>query len=226
MPKIKTRETHRDIKVLDKASVAGERMKNAFIRSKDTAKNLADDGQITPEEYAEDRVQYAAEDIAHDAGHTVANQGKKLVERGRNVVRKHRERSREPEQIHQSDAPQASAQEAARQSSIHHEEMRAGESQVRFAPNEQPVTREEPLAPEIADRFSPTANTTPPAVQKTPIEIQESYSASAYPARSVFNNPGIERPTTPMHLLPEKPNTVCSKFLKDKANPRLFPIIP
>ena len=56
MPKIKTRETHRDIKVLDKASVAGERMKNAFIRSKDTAKNLADDGQITPEEYAEDSV--------------------------------------------------------------------------------------------------------------------------------------------------------------------------
>jgi len=82
MPKIKTRETHRDIKALDKASVAGERMKNAFIRSKDTIKNLADDGQITPEEYAEDRVQYAAEDIAHDAGHTAANQGKKLVERG------------------------------------------------------------------------------------------------------------------------------------------------
>ena len=57
MPKIKTRETRRDIKVLDRASVAGERMKNAFIRSKDTVKNLSDDGQITPEEYAEDRVQ-------------------------------------------------------------------------------------------------------------------------------------------------------------------------
>ena len=87
MPKIKNREPHRDIKILDKASVAGERMKNAFIRSKDTAGNLMDDGQITPEEYAEDRVQYAAEDIAHDVGHAVAAQGKRALHRGRGAVR-------------------------------------------------------------------------------------------------------------------------------------------
>ena len=37
MPEIKTREAVKDIKILDKASVAGERMKQAFIRSKDTA---------------------------------------------------------------------------------------------------------------------------------------------------------------------------------------------
>lgn len=34
MADIKTREHSRDIKVLDKSLVAGERMKNAFIRSK------------------------------------------------------------------------------------------------------------------------------------------------------------------------------------------------
>ena len=197
MPKIKTRETRRDIKVLDKASIAGERMKNAFIRSKDTIKNLADDGQITPDEYAEDRVQYAAENIAHDAGHTAANQGKKLAERGRDAVRKHRERPREPDRTYQGEAPRATVQEAARQNSIHHEEMRAGESQVRFAPNEQPVMREEPLAPEIADRFTPTANTTPPAVQETPNDIQGKYSASVYQERPVLDEPGIEKQTEP-----------------------------
>lgn len=50
MPEIKTRETVKDIKILDKASVAGERMKQAFIRSKDTAQNLMDDGQVSPSE--------------------------------------------------------------------------------------------------------------------------------------------------------------------------------
>ena len=34
MSKIKTRETGKDIKVLDKSAVVGQRMKNAFIRSK------------------------------------------------------------------------------------------------------------------------------------------------------------------------------------------------
>ena len=197
MPKIKTRETHRDIKALDKASVAGERMKNAFIRSKDTVKNLADDGQITPEEYAEDRVQYAAEDIAHDAGHTAANQGKKLVERGRDAVRKHQERPREPERTYQGESPRASVQEAARQNSIHHEEMRAGESQLRFAPNEQSVTRDEPITPEIPNHFNPTRDTAPPAVQETPNDIQGRYSASVYPERPVLDEPGIDKQTDP-----------------------------
>ena len=93
MPMVKTRETHKDIKALDKVSVAGERMKHAFIRSKDTAVNLVDDGQITPEEYAEDRVQYAAEDAARDTGHVVAGQGKKLIRHGRDAVHGHREQS-------------------------------------------------------------------------------------------------------------------------------------
>ena len=56
MAEIKTREKVKDIKALDKASVAGERMKQVFIRSKDTAQNLMDDGEVSPSEYAEDKV--------------------------------------------------------------------------------------------------------------------------------------------------------------------------
>ena len=75
MPEIKTRETVKDIKILDKASVAGERMKQAFIRSKDTAQNLMDDGQVSPSEYAEDKIRYAAEDVVHDTGHAIFLRG-------------------------------------------------------------------------------------------------------------------------------------------------------
>ena len=46
MGRIKTRESTKDIKVLDKAAVASERMKTALVRSKDQAENLMDDGQI------------------------------------------------------------------------------------------------------------------------------------------------------------------------------------
>ena len=48
MSKIKTKESVKDIKVLDKAAVASERMKTALIRSKDQMQNLMDDGQVSP----------------------------------------------------------------------------------------------------------------------------------------------------------------------------------
>ena len=50
MSKIKTREKSRDIKLLDKSAVAGQRMKDAFIRSKDRAADLTDRRQESPTE--------------------------------------------------------------------------------------------------------------------------------------------------------------------------------
>ena len=43
MPKIKTREKVQGITTLDKAAVAGERMKEVYIRSKEQFTNLTDD---------------------------------------------------------------------------------------------------------------------------------------------------------------------------------------
>jgi len=94
MPEIKTRETVKDIKVLDRAAVAGERMKQVFVRSKDTAENLMDDGQISPSEYAEDKIRYMAEDVVHDTGRAVKKETDKVVERGRRAVREHRQEKR------------------------------------------------------------------------------------------------------------------------------------
>lgn len=44
-------------------------MKTALVRTKDQFENLMDDGQVTPSEYAEDKIRYAAEDVADRVGY-------------------------------------------------------------------------------------------------------------------------------------------------------------
>lgn len=90
MAEIKTREKFKGIKALDKAAVAGERMKRAFVRSKDQAENLLDDGQISPSEYAEDKVRYMAEDTAREIGHEAG----KLTGKAKSAYRTRRETQR------------------------------------------------------------------------------------------------------------------------------------
>lgn len=68
MHNIKTKETVRDIKALDRGAVAAEHIKKAAVRARDTARNLMDDGQVTPEEYAGDQLRYAARNAASGAG--------------------------------------------------------------------------------------------------------------------------------------------------------------
>ena len=64
MSDIKTKETHKDIKVLDKTVSGLRNVKKASVRTKDSVENLLDDGHISPSEYAEDQLKYAAEDTA------------------------------------------------------------------------------------------------------------------------------------------------------------------
>lgn len=94
LSRIKTREGVKDIKVLDKAAVVSERMKTALVRSKDQAENLMDDGQISPSEYAEDKIRYAAEDVTDQFWHEVSGQTKKAIERGKEAHREHRNEKR------------------------------------------------------------------------------------------------------------------------------------
>ena len=55
MKDIKTRENKNDIKMLDRAAGLAKVTKDATVRTKDQIQNLSDDGQITPDEYAEDK---------------------------------------------------------------------------------------------------------------------------------------------------------------------------
>ena len=95
MADIKTREHTRDIKVLDRSMVVGERMKDAFIRSKNQvqnhAQNLSDSGEVSPSEYAENRLQTAVEVTAGEVGIESKHQIDKKIEQGRNAYREHRQ---------------------------------------------------------------------------------------------------------------------------------------
>ena len=67
---IKTREVKHDIKALDKSAEIAKSLKQAAIRTKDQVQNLMDDGQVTPEEYAEDKLRYCLECIEAMTGET------------------------------------------------------------------------------------------------------------------------------------------------------------
>ena len=64
-------------------------MKKALIRTKDTAQNLMDDGQVTPEEYASDQMKYAAQDTAETAEHTVKSGVNRAKEKAKEKARIH-----------------------------------------------------------------------------------------------------------------------------------------
>lgn len=94
MADIETREHARDIKILDKSISYGERMKLAFVRSKSQTRNLVEEGESSPTEYAENRVQAVTEDVMDDVAHEVKFQVDKRIEQGRNAYREHRQEVR------------------------------------------------------------------------------------------------------------------------------------
>ncbi len=77
-------------------------MKQGLIRSKDQVKNLADDGQITPEEYAQDKVKYWSEDVAHDTVNASKKTVKKTYDGGKKLVRQIKERKKSADTIKQT----------------------------------------------------------------------------------------------------------------------------
>ena len=82
------------MKTVDRAADLSERMKKALVRTADQAQNLTDDGQVTPSEYAGDKLQYGMEDIASEAGHIVVDTGKGAYRTGKSAIQKFREKRR------------------------------------------------------------------------------------------------------------------------------------
>ena len=133
MREIKTRETGKDIKVLDKSAVVGQRMKSAFIRSKRNAAVLMDDRQATPSEYAEDKVEFAADDLAHDTANVAVSGTKTVVRQGRKLFQRQREKR---------------ATEKRRENTAPTEQAPAPESSQGTAPEGQTPQRHSGTAPE------------------------------------------------------------------------------
>ena len=80
MPDIKTRDVVKGtVKVIDKSAVAAERMKDAYVRTKDKAEHSVFAAESSPEEYAADRTLTGTETAAHEAVHGLDKASRKGV---------------------------------------------------------------------------------------------------------------------------------------------------
>ena len=80
MPKIKTRDVVKGtVKAIDKSATAAERMKQAFVRTKDKAEHSAIVEETSPGEYAADRVSGGVDSAAREAVYQFDKQGRKGV---------------------------------------------------------------------------------------------------------------------------------------------------
>lgn len=81
MSDIKTKETTRDIKVLDRSAAAMHNVKRAGVRTKTHISNLTDDGYVSPAEYTEEKLKGAAEDGVFVAEEKTRKQVRKVSDK-------------------------------------------------------------------------------------------------------------------------------------------------
>ncbi len=92
MPDIKTRDVVKGtVKTLDRAAAAGERMKDAYIRTKEKAEQSVSSKESSPAEYAADRVTGSAEAGGYEAARQFDKQGRKAVADTRENIAKGKE---------------------------------------------------------------------------------------------------------------------------------------
>lgn len=111
MPDIKTRDVVKGtVKAIDKSAVAAERMKDAYIRTKDKAEQGVFAAEGSPDEYAADRISTGAEAAAHEAAHGLDKVGRKGVKTTKENISKAKEYFRQQK----ADLPRKQAQRSLR----------------------------------------------------------------------------------------------------------------
>ena len=108
---IKTRDAvKKTVKVIDKSAVAAERMKNAYIRTKDKAEHSVFAAESSPEEYVADRTLTGTETAAHEAVHGLDKAGRKGVKTTKENISK----AKDYFQRRKTDLPKKQAQDTMR----------------------------------------------------------------------------------------------------------------
>ena len=102
MKDIKTRENKKDIKMLDRAAGLAKVTKDTTVRTKDQIQNLSYDGQITPDEYAEDKIKYMAESAIEDTGKAAKKTVQKTYDGGKRLYKEIRRTRKETDAIKQT----------------------------------------------------------------------------------------------------------------------------
>lgn len=111
MSDIKTRDAvKKTVKAIDKSAVAAERMKDAYIRTKDKAEHGIFAAESSPEEYAADRTLTGTETAAHEAVHGLDKVGRKGVKNAKENISK----AKDYFQRRRTDLPKKQAQDAMR----------------------------------------------------------------------------------------------------------------
>ena len=81
MADIKTRDMVKgSIKTIDKSAVAAQRMKYAFIQTKEKAEHAIHTQESSAEEYASNRMESGIDRVSHEAVHQFDKQGRKGFE--------------------------------------------------------------------------------------------------------------------------------------------------
>lgn len=92
MPEIKTREIAKGtVKAIDKSAVAAQRMKDAYIRTKDKAEHGVYSAEGSPDEYAADRISGGTETAARETAHQLDRFGRKGVKTTKENISKAKE---------------------------------------------------------------------------------------------------------------------------------------
>ena len=102
MKEIKTRGSHKEVHALDKSADLASKLKQGLVRSKDQFQNLADDGQVTADEYAQDKIKYWSEDAVHDVAHGSMETAEKTYDGGKKLVRQIKQKQRNADSIKQT----------------------------------------------------------------------------------------------------------------------------
>lgn len=81
MPDIKTKDAIKGtIKTIDKSAVTADRMRSAYVQTKERAEHTTSPAENSAEEYASDRVEGGIDRITHEAAYQFDKQGKKSVQ--------------------------------------------------------------------------------------------------------------------------------------------------
>ena len=151
MADIKTRDAVKGtIKTIDKSAVAAERMKDAFIRTKEKANRSYYSAGNSPEEYAADRVTDGAEAVTFGVVHEFDKRGRKAVQNTKENI------SKAKDYLEQRKAaqPQVVAKKAAQKAQ---ETARAVQQPIQTAtyPNAAPTPARAPTSPAETPQPSP-----------------------------------------------------------------------
>ena len=119
MPDIKTRDTLKGtIKTIDKSAVAAERMKSAFIQTKEKAEHSVDVPESSAEEYASNRLGSGIDRVSHEAIHQFDKQGRKGVQATKQNIVKAKDGIQKFKEKRAAQSLQKQAQAAAPRKSV------------------------------------------------------------------------------------------------------------